>query len=85
VRPFSDRHYCRRDLPNNQIFLMSRKFERTKKTNQKVVEIPEDPNTMHYLAKQLIRKKPKLMPWFLWKGMLLIVLAPEAKKNEVNA
>jgi hypothetical protein len=46
---------------------MSRKFERTKKINQKVVEILEDPNTMHYLAKQLIRKKPKLMPWFLWK------------------
>jgi hypothetical protein len=56
------------------------------RVNQKVVEILEDQNTMHYLARKLIRRKPKLMPWFLWKGLLLIVLAPEAKKkHEINA
>lgn len=60
---------------------MSRKFDRTMMVNQKVVEILEDPNTMHYLARKLIRRKPKLMPWFLWKGLLLIVLAPEAKQK----
>ena len=60
---------------------MSRKHDRTMMVNNKVVEILEDPNTMHYLARKLIRKKPKLMPWFLWKGLLLIVLAPEAKKK----
>ena len=49
--------------------------------NQKVVEILEDPNTMHYLARKLIRRKPKLMPMLLWKGLLLIVLAPEAKQK----
>jgi hypothetical protein len=65
---------------------MSRKHDRTMMVNQKVVEILEDPNTMHYLARKLIRRKPKLMPWFLWKGLLLIVLAPEAKqKHQINA
>ena len=65
---------------------MARKFDRTMRVNQKVVEILEDPNTMHYLARKLIRRKPKYVPWLLWKGLLLIVLAPEAKKkHEVNA
>lgn len=65
---------------------MSRKHDRTLMVNRKVVEILKDPATMHYLAQKLIRKKPKLMPWFLWKGLLLIVLAPEAKKkHEFNA
>ena len=65
---------------------MFRKFDRTLNINRKVVEILEDPNTMHYLARKLIRKKPKLVPWFLWKGLLLIVLAPEAKKpHKINA
>jgi hypothetical protein len=64
---------------------MSRKFDRTLTINRKVVEILEDPATMHFLAKKLIRRKPKLMPWFLWKGLMLIVLAPEAKtKHEFN-
>ena len=49
--------------------------------NQEVARILEDPNTMHYLARKLIRRKPKLMPMLLWKGLLLIVLAPEAKKK----
>ena len=60
---------------------MSRKFDRTLNINRKVVEILEDPNTMHYLARKLIRKKPKYFPWFIWKGLLLIVLAPAAKKK----
>ncbi|HEY1757941.1 MAG TPA: hypothetical protein VGG72_21405 [Bryobacteraceae bacterium] len=65
---------------------MSRKFDRTLRINQKVVEILEDPATMHYLAKKLIRRKPKLMPRLLWKGLMLIVLAPEGKKkHEMNA
>lgn len=49
--------------------------------NQKVVEILEDPNTMHYLARKLIRRKPKFMPMFLWKGLLLIVLAPSTREK----
>jgi hypothetical protein len=65
---------------------LSRKFDRTLQINKKVVEILEDPNTMHYLSRKLIRRKPKLMPWFLWKGLLLIVLAPSTReKHEVNA
>jgi hypothetical protein len=36
---------------------------------------------MHYLAKKLIRRKPKLMPWFMWKGLLLI----EAAMTSVDA
>jgi hypothetical protein len=60
---------------------MSRKHDRTMMVNQKVVEILQDPNTMHYLAKKIIRRKPKYMPWFIWKGLLLIVLAPEAKQK----
>ena len=65
---------------------MSRKFDRHLKINQKVVEILEDPNTMHYLAGKIIRRKPKYLPWFMWKGLLLIVLAPGAKKkHQVNA
>jgi hypothetical protein len=60
---------------------MSRKFDRTLTINRKVVEILEDPNTMHFLARKIIRKKPKYLPWLLWKGLLLIVLAPEAKKK----
>lgn len=65
---------------------MSRKHDRTLMVNQKVVEILEDPNTMHYLARKLIRRKPKLMPMLLWKGLLLIVLAPSTReKHEINA
>ena len=65
---------------------MSRKFDRQLNINRKVVEILEDPNTMHYLARKLIRRKPKLMPMFLWKGLLLIVLAPSTRqKHEINA
>lgn len=60
---------------------MSRKFDRTMQVNQKVVEILEDPNTMHYLARKLIRRKPKFMPMFLWKGLLLIVLAPSTREK----
>ena len=65
---------------------MARKFDRTMRVNQKVVEILEDPNTMHYLARKLIRRKPKYLPWLLWKGFLLIVLAPSTRvKHEINA
>jgi hypothetical protein len=60
---------------------MSRKFDRTLNINRKVVEILEDPATMHYLARKLIRRKPKYMPWWMWKGFLLVVLAPEAKQK----
>jgi hypothetical protein len=60
---------------------MSRKFDRTMQINQKVADILQDPATMHYLARKLIRKKPKYMPWWMWKGLMLIVLAPDAKKK----
>lgn len=65
---------------------MSRKFDRTLQINKKVVAILEDPATMHYLAGKLIRRKPKFMPWWMWKALLLIVLAPAAKeKHPINA
>lgn len=60
---------------------MSRKFDRTLKINQRVVEILEDPNTMHYLSRKLIRRKPRFMPRLLWKGLLLVVLAPSTREK----
>jgi len=60
---------------------MSRKFDRTLNINKKVVEILEDPNTMYYLSRKLIRRKPKYMPRLVWKGLLLIVLAPSTRKT----
>jgi hypothetical protein len=65
---------------------MSRKFNRTLQVNTKVVEILNDPDTMKYIARKIIRKKPKYLPWLIWKGLLLIVLAPAAKERpEQNA
>jgi hypothetical protein len=60
---------------------MSRKFNRTLQVNTKVIEILNDPNTVNLLARKIIRKKPKYLPWLLWKGLLLIVLAPAAKER----
>lgn len=63
---------------------MSRKFDRTFQVNKKVVEILNDPYTMQFIAGKIIRKKPKYMPWWMWKGLMLFVLAPEAKqKHEI--
>lgn len=65
---------------------MSRKYDRARKVNEEVRRILEDTYTMHYLAGRIIRRKPKLMPRFVWKLCLLIVLAPSAKeKQPVNA
>jgi len=62
---------------------MSRKFDRQLQINQKVRDILEDPNTLMYLGSRLIRKKPKIMPRFVWKALLSIVLAPPAKEIDV--
>jgi len=59
---------------------MSRKYNRTLQVNKKVLEIIQAPETLFHLGSQLIRKKPKLMPRFMWKALLRIVLAPAAKK-----
>jgi len=60
---------------------MSRKFDRSQQINHKVLEILEDPATMHYLAMKLIRKKPKLMPRFIWRAILFIALAPSTREK----
>ena len=49
--------------------------------NEKVMQVLEDPATMHYLARKLIRRKPKYFPWLLWKALLWIVVAPASKKH----
>ena len=36
---------------------------------------------MHYLARKLIRRKPKYMPWWMWKGFLLECSHQKQKKN----
>jgi hypothetical protein len=61
---------------------MSHKFDRTLRINQKVVEILEDPVTIHYLSRKLIRRKPKYLPRLLWKLLLLIVLAPATRSGK---
>jgi hypothetical protein len=48
--------------------------------NEKIRDVLEDPYTMHYLAAKLIRRRPRYMPWLVWKGLLWIVLAPAAKE-----
>ena len=48
--------------------------------NEKVIEIMSDPQTLHYLAARLIRRRPKYMPWWMWKAFLWVVLAPPAKE-----
>ena len=60
---------------------MSRKFNRQLQINKKALEIMEDPATMHYLAGKLIRRKPKWMPRPIWKGLLLMVLAPSTRNK----
>jgi hypothetical protein len=59
---------------------MSRKHDRAKKLNAAVIEMMEDPATIHYLATKIIRRKPRLMPRFVWKAFLFVVLAPSTRK-----
>ena len=63
---------------------MSRKFDRQLKINEKVRDILEDPYTLFYLGSRLIRKKPKLMPLFIWKALLWAVMAPGTKQKNVE-
>ena len=65
--------------------LMSRKFDRQLKINTEVMRILEDPATMHYLAGKLIKKKPNVMQRFIWKALLLIVLAPSTREKSKDA
>src|SRR6266850_126150 len=85
VRHHFPRHSRPDDLaPNSrikEITSMSRKFDRRKKINQTVWNILEDPATLHYLGTKLIRRKPKLLPRFAWRLLLLIVLAPSTRDN----
>jgi hypothetical protein len=53
---------------------MSRKFDRAKKLNSAVIAIIEDPATLHYLGSKIIRRKPKLMPRFVWRAFLFVVM-----------
>jgi hypothetical protein len=64
---------------------MSRKHDQTFRINQKVLEIIEDPMTLFYLGKKLIRPKPKLMPRFVWKALLFVVLAPGTKEKTIQS
>jgi len=50
------------------------------KINQQVADILQDPQTFLYLAGKIIRRKPKYLPWFIWKAALSLVLTPFAKK-----
>jgi hypothetical protein len=58
---------------------MSRKYDRAFQVNSKVRDILNDPATMRYLTRKLFRPRPRLIPRFLWKGLLIIVLAPAKK------
>ena len=62
---------------------MSRKYNRSLQVNQKVLKIIEDPATLHYLGGKLIRRKPKLMPKFVWKLFLYVVLAPSTRETKL--
>jgi hypothetical protein len=61
---------------------MARKFNRQYQINKKAVEIMEDPATIHYLGSKIIRRKPRLMPRFVWKALLFVVLAPSTRTTE---
>jgi hypothetical protein len=58
---------------------MSRKFDRARQIDLKVRQVLESPEAIHYLAMQIIRPKPKLMPRFVWKLFLLVVMAPSTR------
>jgi hypothetical protein len=60
---------------------MSRKYDRQYHINKKALEIIEDPYTLFMLGSKLIRKKPKLMPRFVWKALLYVALAPSTRKT----
>jgi hypothetical protein len=64
--------------------IMSRKFNRALQVNTKVLEIIEDPATLAYLGSKLIRRKPRLMPRFVWKMFLFVVLAPSTRKTKMQ-
>lgn len=59
---------------------MSRKFDRTRKVNDKVLDILNDPATIHHLSTLLIRRKPRYMPRFVWRAFLFVVMAPSTRK-----
>jgi hypothetical protein len=59
---------------------MSRKFDRTLQINSKVREILSEPATLFYLTSRLIRRRPSYVPKWLWKLLLLIVLAPSTRE-----
>jgi hypothetical protein len=61
---------------------MARKFNRQLQINKKAIEIMEDPATIHYLSTKIIRRKPRLMPRFVWKAFLFVVLAPSTRKKK---
>lgn len=56
---------------------MSRKTDRHFQINKKVLEIIENPATIHYVAMKIIRPKPRLMPRFIWRALLSIVMHPD--------
>jgi hypothetical protein len=62
---------------------MSRKFDRQRKINEKALEIIQDPYTLFMLGSKIIRKKPRFVPRFMWKGLLWIVMTPESKKKTI--
>jgi hypothetical protein len=58
---------------------MSRKFNRARQIDFKVRQVLESPEAIYYLTMQIIRPKPKLMPRFVWKLFLLVVMAPSTR------
>jgi hypothetical protein len=55
-------------------------FDRSLNVNKKVLEIIESPETFAYLGSKLIRRKPKLMPRFVWRFFLFVV-EPRAREK----
>jgi hypothetical protein len=64
---------------------LDRKFDRQYQINKKAIEIMEDPATIHYLSTKIIRRKPGLMPRFVWKAFLYVVLAPSTREKSVHS
>lgn len=61
---------------------MSRKHSRAMQLNKAMLDMMEDPATIHYLSTKIIRRKPRLMPRFVWKALLYVVLAPSTRKKQ---
>lgn len=63
---------------------MSRKHEQQKRINQGIADFLESDEAIRYLAGKLIRRKPKLMPRFVWRCFLFVVMEPGTRKKPIQ-